>query len=286
MMMREIERSARPMLTQWVLLSCALLVPGLMLAPTPGSGQEFWGNYTPVGPGLGLPDIPGGFTFCRLAYTSVRRTESGNGWRVDFPRADRHILARLSELTPTPVSRWSEGEAGFAVVTAMDLDLYQCPFLFASDVGQLGFHPDEIALMRDYLLKGGFLWVDDYWGNHAWGFFAAEIGRVFPEFDIIDLPMDHPLFDIVYTVPEIPQIPNVGFWRRSGGQTSELGPASAEPSMRAILDDDGRILVLMTHNTDIADGWERDPDDDAYFALFSPDAYAIGVNVMIWVMTH
>jgi len=201
-------------------------------------------------------------------------------------RGDRHLTTRLSELTPTPISSWSLGEPGFAVVRAGDPDLYQCPFLFASDVGQLGFSEVEAAAMRDYLLKGGFFWADDFWGTPSWNHFVAELRKVLPEYDIIDLPLDHPLFSIVYEVPTIPQIPNLGFWRRSGGQTSELGFDSLVPSMRAILDERGRILVLMTHNTDIADGWEREPDDDAYFALFSPDAYAIGLNVVMWVMTH
>ncbi len=259
---------------------------GGVLPPGELRAQEFWGNQTPVRPGLGLPDLPGGFTFCRLAYTSVRRTPSGSGWTVDFPRGDRHLTLRLSELTPTPISRWSVGEPGFAVVRATDPELFRCPFLFASDVGELGFSPAEAEAMREYLLKGGFLWADDFWGTPSWNFFVAEMAHVLPEYPIVDLPLTHPLFDIVYHVPEIPQIPNLGFWRRTGGLTSELGSDSEVASMRAILDEAGRILVLMTHNTDIADGWEREPDDAAYFALFSPDAYAIGLNVLVWVMTH
>jgi len=268
--------------------SCFLIMAavGLLAQATPTAAQQFWGTYTPVQLGAGLPDRPGGFTFCRLAYTSVRNTPSGNGWRVDFPQGDRHLSMRLSELTPTPISRWSFGEPGFTVVRATDPELFQCPFLFASDVGQLGFSEAEVAAMRGYLLKGGFFWADDFWGSAEWIYFAREFERVLPEFEFVDLPLDHPLFSIVYQVNEIPQIPNLGFWRRSGGQTSEQGADSAVPHLRAILDETGRILVLATHNTDIADGWEREADDDLYFALFSPDAYAIGVNVAVWMMTH
>ena len=156
----------------------------------------------------------------------------------------------------------------------------------ATDVGELGFSVEEASAMRDYLLKGGFFWADDFWGSAAWSYFAAEIRRVLPEYDLVDLPMDHPLFSIVYTVPRIPQIPSINYWNSSGGDTSELGFDSSRPSMRAILDDTGRILVLATHNTDVSDGWERETYDPRYFQIFSPDAYAIGINIAIWVMTH
>jgi hypothetical protein len=268
----------------WILPLAGLFAT--VIPAGPSAAQEFWGGYTPIGPGVGLPDRPGGFTFCRLAYTSVRRTPSGNGWRVDFPRGDRHLTMRLAELTPTPTSSWSFGEPGFAVVLPTDPDLFRCPFLFASDVGQLGFSEADAEAMREFLLKGGFLWVDDFWGSASWRYFEAEMARVLPEFDIVELPQDHPLFDIVYHIPEVPQIPNLGFWRRTGGETSELGFDSARATMSAIMDHSGKILVLITHNTDIADAWEREPDDDLYFALFSPDAYAIGVNVAVWMMTH
>lgn len=249
--------------------------------------QGFFGNRrSAVQLGDGLPDLPGGFTFCRLAYTSVRRFSSGNGWTTDFPEADRNLTLRLSELTPTPVSRWSHGEWGFTPVRPLDPELYQCPFLLAAHVGELGFRPEEAAAMRDYLLKGGLLWADDFWGTPSWNAFASELYKVLPEFEIVELPMDHPLFSLVYHVPRIPQIPSFNHWNRSGGQTSELGRDSEVPTMSAIQDDSGRILVLITHNTDISDGWEREAADPRYFEFFSPDAYAIGINIALWVMTN
>ncbi len=233
----------------------------------------------------GLPDLPGGFTFCRLWYTQVRREPGGLGWSTDYPRADRNLTLRLSELTLTPVARWKDGEPGIAGVRADDPDLYRCPFLFASDAGTAGFETAEVEALREYLLKGGFLWVDDFWGNRAWAHFTGEMARVLPEYDVIDLPMEHPLYSIVYRVPKIPQITALQFWY-PGASTSERGAESAEPRIYAILDENGRILVLMSHNTDIADGWEREGDNSAFFDAFSPDAYAIGINVLVWIMTH
>jgi hypothetical protein len=200
--------------------------------------------------------------------------------------ADRHFTTRLAELTPTLVSSWSHGEPGYTPIRITDANVLRCPFLMASHVGSLGFSSEDVAAMRDYLLKGGFLWADDFWGSASWNYFAQEIGRVLPEFTIVELPMDHPLFSIVYIVTKIPQIPSINSWRRLGGGTSEQGADSAIPTMSAIFDETGRILVLISHNTDIADGWEREGDNMDYFALFSPDAYAIGINVAIWVMTH
>jgi hypothetical protein len=254
--------------------------------PSPGEAQFGRGNSTIVRNGSGLPDVPGGFTFCRLQFNSIRSDGSGNGWNIDFPRGDRHILLRLSELTPTTISMWSHGEPGFTVVRATDPELFSCPFLMASDVGELGFSPPEADQMREYLLRGGFFWADDFWGSSAWGYFEREMQKVFPEARWVELTPDHPLFDIVYEVPRVPQIPNLNIWRQLQGGTSEFGTDSEHAGLYALYDESGRIMVLASHNTDIQDGWEREADDPGYFALFSPDGYAVGINVLVWMMTH
>lgn len=233
-----------------------------------------------------LPDIPGGFTFCRLRYVQVRREQRGQGWRTDYPDADWNLTNRLSQLTTTPIARWRDGRPGYLVISATEPELFECPFLFSSDVGTARFSEQETTNLRTYLLKGGFLWVDDFWGRNAWNHWVEQVTRVLPGLEIQDLPNDHPLFSIVYRVEEVPQIPSIQYWRESGGRTSELGPQSATPRLRAIVDASGRILVLMSHNTDIADGWEREGEDYAFFAQFSPDAYAIGINILTWMMTH
>ncbi len=269
-----------------ILLLLVLAVTWTLVDASPVEGQRWRRGYAAVRLGQGLPDRPGGFTFCRLAYASVRRDSSGSGWNTDFPQADRNLPTRLSQLTPTPVTSWSHGEPGYAIVRITDPEAYQCPFLMATDVGEIGFDEVEIETLRDFLFKGGFLWADDFWGSRGWAHFAREIAKVLPEFEIVDLPLDHALFNIVYDVPRVPQIPSINSWRRLRGGTSELGADSATPHMRAIFDDAGRILVLITHNTDISDGWEREGEDAEFFYRFSPDAYAIGINVVLWMMTH
>jgi hypothetical protein len=207
------------------------------------------------------------------------------GWSTDYPGSDLNLTLRLSELTTTYVSSWSRGMEGIAVFRPMDPDLHQCPFLFASDAGTAGFRPEEVAVLREYFLKGGFLWVDDFWGNRALSHFMGEMAKILPEYPPFELPMDHPLYSVVYRIPKIPQITALQFWS-PGASTSERGAESAIPRIYAIVGEQDRILVLMSHNTDLADGWERDGDSQGFFQQFSPDAYAIGVNVAVWVMTH
>ena len=233
-----------------------------------------------------LPSERTGFTFCRLQYRSVRREGGGMGYTTDYPLADENLMVRLSELTKTQVT-WHQGsrDPAHVIVRATDPGLFGCPFLFASDVGTAGFTEDEIDGLRQYLLKGGFLWVDDFWGPAAWAHWVSQITRVVDR-EIVELPIDHPLFSTFYTVGEVPQIPSIQFWRGSGGATSERGFQSATPRIHGIFDAEGRLIVLMSHNTDIADGWEREGEDFEFFHLFSPRGYAVGINVAVWAMTH
>ena len=226
-----------------------------------------------------------GFSFCRLMYRSGQR---GRGrWSTDYPFADINFMVRLSELTSTPVNFDARGEPNHWVVPVTDDALFSCPFVAASAVGTMLLSPEEVLRLREYLLKGGFLWADDFWGSLEWAQWAAEIGKVLPpaQYPIIDLPLEHPLFHGMFYIWEIPQISNIGFWRSTGG-TSERGADSAVPHFRAILDADGRIMVAMTHNTDIQDAWEREGEDQGFFEQFSPDGYALGVNVVLHAMTH
>ena len=269
-----------------IALILTLAAAGWLSSATPAEAQRFGGMPSRVRLGMGLPDRPGSFTFCRLAYMSVRRDGSGNGWTTDFPEAERNMLTRIAELTTTRISKWSHGEPGYAIVRATDPELYQCPFVMATDVGELGFTGEELDAMRDYLSKGGFFWADDFWGTAGWAHFSSQIQRLFPDRPLVELTPAHPLFTQLYIITEVPQIPSWNSWRSNGRSTSELGRDSAIPSMWAISDEAGRILVLVTHNTDISDGWERERYDDNYFLEFSPPAYAVAVNVLLWAMSH
>ena len=249
-------------------------------------GGEFL-NIPARYPPTQLPDR--NFVVCRLQYTSVRREPSGGGWRTDYPYGEINLTTRLSELTRTAVSRGPDGRPNHYVVRLTDDELFKCPFTIASDVGTIGLEDDEAQRLRAYLLKGGFLWVDDFWGDAAWEQWASEFARVLPpgEYPIEDVPISDPVFRAQFTVTAVPQITNIGFWRRTNGrETSERGEESREPHFRAIRDHRGRIMVVMTHNTDVADSWEREGEDPAFFYQFSPAGYAVGINVLLHAMTH
>ena len=111
--------------------------------------------------------------------------------------------------------------------------------------------------------------------------------EVLPDHVIQDVPSDHLLLNGLYQVHAVPQVPSIQYWYRTGrSATSERGRESAEVHFRAIFDEDGRAMVVMTHNTDIADGWEREGEDEAYFFNFSPESYALGINIVLYALTH
>jgi hypothetical protein len=176
------------------------------------------------------------------------------------------------------------------VVALTDPLLYRCGLLFMEDIGTAEFSAAEVQQLRDYFLKGGFLWVDDSWGSAAWNRWVSEISRVLPpgEFPIFDIPNAHPVMRSLYDVKEIPQVPSIMHWRGTGGRsTSERGADSAQVYFKGIQDSHGRLMVVMTHNTDIADTWEREGEEPrSYFDTFSPRGYAIGVNVVLYALTH
>ena len=234
-----------------------------------------------------MPDAA--FVVCRLSYKSVRVEPMGIGWQTDYPYAEINLTTRLSELTKTRISRDSGGKPNHFVVKLTDDALFNCPITVASDVGTLGFNEGETDRLRNYLLKGGFLWVDDFWGSFAWQQWQNEISKVLSpkDYPIVDVPLNDPMLRSMFEVTKVPQITNIQFWRGVHGQsTSERGTDSQEAHLRAIRDSHGRVMVLMTHNTDVADSWEREGEDPAFFYQFSPNGYALGIDVLLHAMTH
>ena len=226
---------------------------------------------------------------CHIYYTSVRREANGSGWRTDYPWAQRNLLIRTSELTKTRVSWLEAGVPHVYLVRLTDPALFGCGYLMASDVGTIGLSDQEAANLRLYLMKGGFLWVDDFWGEQAWEQWTRQLAKALPPIDytVEDVPLSDPIFHSMLDVTKVPQITGIGFWRAVRGQTtSERGEETAVPHLRAIRDNHGRIIVVMTHNTDVSNAWERETDDPQYFYQFSADGYALGINILLYAMTH
>jgi hypothetical protein len=239
-----------------------------------------------LGSGLAPQEFPDAdFVICRLVYTEVRRY--GQGWRTDYPLGERNLSVRFSELTKTRVSRARDNSPNHYLVRLTDDQLFSCPVLMAGDVGSMGISASDATRLREYLLKGGFLWTDDMWGTEEWDVWQRELAKVFPpkDYPVEEIGPSDPLFRAQFVVKEMPQIPNIGYWRRSG-DTSEQGADSAVPKFHVVRDHHGRIMVAMTHNTDIADAFEREGDDPVFFSTFSPNGYALGINLLLHALTH
>jgi hypothetical protein len=256
----------------------------VLLAAVAGyaQGRRFGGGRRFVAPALATSDsFDGSWHFCRLAY-------SGRSWSTDYPDADYNFSTRLSELTKITVSRTPAGEVRPLIVRPIDDALFQCGFVMLWQADSLYFSEQDAARMREYLLKGGFLWSDDSWGSDAWLNFEYEMKKVLPEaqYNFVDLTRSHLMYRTFFDLPKVPQIPAINYWLGSGGDTSEQGADSAEVHVRGVSDAHGRLMVLSTHNTDISDGWEREGVDARYFRQFSIDSYAVGINVMMYAMSH
>ena len=249
--------------------------------------QIFSGYYGSTPPRFPTAQtFKGAFNFCRAMFTSNRREK--RGWDTDYPGADINFSVRLAELTKTRVSKDAGGtQPDHVVIRLTDEALFQCPFLLMEDAGTAVFSEIEVTRLREYLLKGGFLFVSDYWGPVGRAQFDQQIDRALPreEYEHLSIPLSHPLWRSQFEVTRIPQMPSIQSWRRSGGNT-ERGVQPGDVDVRGIADRRGRLMVVMMHNNDIPDGWEREGEDKEYFLRFSPDAYSVGINVFLYGMTH
>lgn len=262
-----------------------VLLTAIVLAASAAAAAQFQRGL-PFGTRMATErDYDGKFHFCRLVYQGNR---NGGSWTTDYPNADINMSIRLAELTRTSVSFTPSGQPNHLLVRPTDDALFQCPLVIMTAPGSAIFDERDAAALRTYLAKGGFLWADDFWGTDQWEQWEHQLRKVLPAPDhaITDIPLDHPMLRTQFVVTEVPQIPNIGYYRRSGGDTSERGADSAVASARAVADAHGRVLVLMTHNTDISDSWEREGEDASYFYAFSPRGYAFGINVLLYAMTH
>ena len=220
------------------------------------------------------------FTFARVRYDS--RWRRGGGWAVDYPDSDLNFSLRLQQLTsikvnPDPV-----------IVRLSDENLFDYPFLYMIEPGGIELRQDEVEGLRRYCENGGFMMVDDFWGDDEFRVFREQMMLAFPNRKIEELELTHEIFHNVYDLKEKPQIPSMRWiYDRSYTWERDKGPSARDVHYRAISDDDGRIMVLICHNTDLGDGWEREGENRDYFETFSvKKAYPMGINIVTYAMTH
>jgi hypothetical protein len=225
------------------------------------------------------------FHFARLIY-------GGNGfdggfrgrgsWTTDWPEAEHFFmegLTRLTRVDGTPVSVYNG--AGGERINLVDGNVFDYPFLYGVEVGRWSLSSQEISILREYLLRGGFMMVDDFHGSQEWGGFIAVMQRVFPDRPIIDIPGDDEVFHVLYDLDQRIQIP--GLAALYNGTTYERD--GVEPKWRGIYDDDGRLVVAINHNMDLGDAWEH-ADTPGYPEPMTALAYRFAVNYVIYSMTH
>ena len=242
----------------------------------------------------GVPDWPVDprfksdvFTFARVQYDSYggRGGWGGGGrWQTDFPDSDLNFSLRLQQLTslkvnPVPV-----------VLRLTDDKLFDYPFIYIIEPGGLVFSDEEVVALRKYLLNGGFLMVDDFWGDDAYENFRQQIHLVLNQ-DPEEIPLDHPIFHNVYPLKEKPQVPNIDAARygRAAGITYETNHDGNVETVhyKQLRDPNGRMVAIICHNTDLGDGWEREGEDKWYFQEFAmKKAYPMGINIVTYALTH
>lgn len=235
------------------------------------------------------------FTFARIRYTSYGEDPQFNlrgRWTIDYPDSDENFSWRLSQLTTIKVNTDEYGQYKHAIVRPTDPELFDYPFVYIVEPGELVFTEEECASLRDYLLRGGFLMVDDFWGTAEWLNWEAQFSRVLDplEYPLVELPMTHPVFSCVFEIKEKPQVPNPWHWTQTGGGTSERGFDSAEVHYKGVFDkkeNGGRLMAIFCHNTDLGDGWEREGISEDYFNEMSvKKAYPMGINIVVYALTH
>ena len=249
--------------------------------PSHSTGTPNWTNA----PGF-EKDV---FTFARIRRDEEHYTSASAGsWWTDFPDSDLNLSFRIQQMTSIRVD--PDGR----VLNLTDKDLFDYPWIYMVEPGSLLLKDEEVPILRRYLLNGGVLMADDFWGERQWEAFQREIKRALPEHDFEELPMEHPLFHCVFDLKgpkNSLQTPNIGQGRRS--QRTHVtweyhdGERCIDVHIRAILDEKGRILVIACHNVDNGDGWEREGEDDYFFHEFSEKrAFPLGINIVFYLMTH
>jgi hypothetical protein len=236
---------------------------------TAARGRGFGSGYTMPKPDeqFVCPEFGGRTFFPRQGW----------GWATDYPGADCKFMGGIHRLTGMRV------DPNPNVIGIMDDDLFKFPYVYAVEVGQMYLSDEEAVRLREYLLRGGFLHVDDFWGLRQKAIFEAQIRKVFPDRPIEVLPLTHPIFHTFFDIDTVMQIPGQGNGCY-GGQTWEQ-PDDIEPRIYGIKDDDGRVMVAITYNSDLGDAWEY-MDLRCYPEKYSGQAYRIGLNFMIYALTH
>lgn len=220
--------------------------------------------------------VEGEFAFARLRYRSSRGGWRRSSWGTDSNTAERHLMVGVRRLTRIDARSVEE------IIDVDSDEVYKWPWLYAVEVGHWQLSQPQAQRLRLYLDRGGFLMVDDFHGEYEWSVFMESMRRVFPDRDVVDLPDSDQIFHTIYDLDKKIQVP--GFQYVRSGLTYERYDGQ-QAHWRGIYDDKGRIQVAICHNVDLGDAWEWS-DDPRYPEPFAGQAYRIGMNYIIYSMSH
>lgn len=223
------------------------------------------------------------FTFVRIRYTSggynfEHRNIFGprwHSWSVDYPTAEQNFLKGIRNWTSVNVAEDP------VTLSLLDSEFYRYPFAYMVEVGYMALNQQEADTLAEWLLRGGFLMVDDFHGPYEWQHFVEQMHMVFPDRAIVDIPLSHPIFHCFYDFDHLTQIPGLG--SVLNGRTYEKG--GVQQHCMGIFDDQNRLMVLVIHNMDMGDAWEH-TYDPRYPPQFSIEAYKLGINFVVYALTH
>jgi hypothetical protein len=269
------------------LVAVTLLFAALLL-PAAGQRRNDRGNYgTPPPPpprlgaaALSASQTSGEFTFVRGIYTSPYSPYNrgmGGSWTVDYPEADNHFITGLREWAGTNLNISSRPEA----LEILDDRLFDYPFIYFVEPGFMELSDEEAVRLREYIARGGFLFLDDFWGEAEWQNVQEQLKKVLPDQEIKELPLTHPILHSYLDIEEVVQVPNI--YNAQRGVTSEKG--GTVPYYMGIEDKQGRLVVFISRNSDLGDAWEW-INDSRYPVKYGLAAYKVGINVVIYAMSH
>jgi Domain of unknown function (DUF4159) len=222
----------------------------------------------------------GEFTFARLRYGSggYGYGYGRSSWMTDYPKADRQFIYGLRSWVRSGLQISDEPTS----VAAVDKEIFQLPFIYIVEPGHMELSKEDAAGLREYLLRGGFLMLDDFWGTWEWENVREQMHKVFPEYQIRDLSLDHPVFHCYFDIDEVLQVPQVDNYIYRGRTYERDGFV---PYYMGISDENDRLMVFIARNADNGDAWEW-IDDPQYPLKYGLGAYRLGMNVIVYAMTH
>jgi len=216
------------------------------------------------------------FVFARLLYNG-RIPGYLKNWYTDYPTGDRNLVEILRRVTRSDIAPEPR------VIPVQHPDLFMYPMIYSAEAGQMVFDDRDVTILREYLVRGGFWMIDDFWGTSEWADFEQQMKKIFPDRQLVDVPLSHPIFHVFYDIDATMQVPNIAYAYNPGTPTWELDGYQA--FVRGIFDEKGRLLVFINHNTDLMDASEW-ADDPLYPERFAAYSYKIFSNAVVYALSH